>query len=441
MLERKAIRAMEYWKAHKTQQALLVDGARQVGKTYLIREFARQNYGHLAEINFYEDKLAAEAVSSAQNAEELFVRISAFAEGELVEGDTLVFLDEIQECTDVVTAIKFLVERYPRYDYIVSGSLLGVELRNVRSVPVGYLDSLTMYPLDFEEYCWAKGLPGSVLAAARTAFDNRAPIDEFVHRKLLALFHEYLIVGGMPAAVAKFVETGNIVDVRYIQTNIIARYREDIAKYAKDRQLVLKRIYDLMPAELSSQNKRFKVSDINGDAHVSRFENDFAWLVDAGVALAAYNVDEPRPPLSIAMNSTKFKMFVSDVGLLACMCGMDVTRKLLAGRTDVLYGAIYENVVAQELVAHGLPLYYFKNSSMGELDFLIESGAMRVLPIEVKSGKTYNRHSALTRALETENYGIEEAWVLCEGNLAREGAVLYLPIYSTMFLPAPRMHQ
>ena len=434
MLRRKASDSILFWKEHKTKQALLIDGARQVGKTYLIREFGHEHYDHFAEINFLENELVAQAVSSATNADELFVRLSAFAEGDLVPGKTLVFLDEVQECKKIATAIKFLVDKFPEYDYVLSGSLLGVELKNVKSVPVGYLDSFTMYPLDFEEFCWASGLPENVISAAKKSFEREQPVDEFIHARLTALFHEYLVVGGMPAAVDTFVDERNIPAVRNVHKNIVARYREDITKYARKRTRTIKRIYDLIPAELSRQNKRFVVSDIGGNAHFDRYENDFLWLADAGVALPVYKVSEPRPPLAVSLSSSLFKLFLSDIGLLSYLCGMDVTREVLAGRTDVLYGALYENVAAQELAAHGFPLYFFKSKAMGELDFVVEHPKSTVLPIEVKSGKSYKRHSALSKVLSVENYGINKGLVLCEGNIEKAGGVLYAPAYCLMFL-------
>ena len=434
MLRRKAWDAMLAWKGREAKRALLVDGARQVGKTYLVREFARQQYAHFAELNFLENTTAARAVSSATSADEAFTRISAFANGRMVPGETLVFLDEVQECTEVRTAVKFLVERFGEFDWVLSGSLLGVDLKNVRSVPVGYMDSLTMYPLDFEEFCWAMGLSEQVIDTARRAFETNSPIDEFVHERLLGLFHEYLVIGGMPAAVDTYVREHNLQAVRDLQRNIIARYREDISKYAGQRAVSVRRIFDLVPSELSQQNKRFVLSDAVGKSSYDRHENDFLWLADAGVALPTYNVSEPRPPLALSRKSSLFKLFASDVGLLACACGMDVTREVLAGRRDVLYGAIYENAVAQELACHGFPLYYFKSKSAGELDFVVEHPPMTVLPIEVKSGKTYKRHSALSRALETENYAMEQGLVLCEGNVERAGKVTYAPVYCSAFL-------
>lgn len=431
MLKRKAMERLEFWKAHKGKQALLVDGARQVGKTHLVREFGRTHYQHVVELNFIENEDARDAVNAAKNADDLFMAISAFAEDDLVESETLIFLDEVQQCRNVVTAVKFLVDKYGGYDYILSGSLLGVELRNVRSMPVGYLDSLTMFPLDFEEYCWANGVSQNVLDEVRSAFLERRPVHDAVHRRMTDLVHEYLIVGGMPNPVSAFVNEHNIQSLRNRQQNIIARYRGDISQYAESRgdALSIRRIFDLIPGELNQQNKRFRVTSIEDKARFKRYENKFLWLVDAGVALPVYNVDEPRYPLMLSMKSSLFKLFLGDVGLLTCMCGMDVVRNLLADRTDINYGALYENLVAQELRAHGFPLYYFKNNAVGELDFVVEFPRQNTLPIEVKSGKGYTRHSALNRALSTPNYGMKRGMVFAETNVKTTENVDYLPIY------------
>lgn len=436
MLKRKAMDDFVFWKEHKGKQALLVTGARQVGKTYLVREFAAQHYEHLVEINLLENKAARQAFDAAADSSDLFLRLSAFATEPLVPGKTLVFIDEVQESKETVTAVKFLVDRFGEYDYVLSGSLLGVELKNLRSVPVGYLDSVEMFPLDFEEYCWANGVAQNVLDAARNALRERRPVDEFVHQRLLRLFHEYLIAGGMPDPVSAFVGSHNVQVLRSRQNGIIERYREDISKYAENNAeaRAIKRIFDLMPSELSQQNKRFVLSSIEDGAHFDRLEDEFLWLADAGVALPVYNVREPRYPLMLSMTSNFFKLFMNDVGLLTCMLGMDAVREVIADRLDVNFGALYENVVAQELRAHGFPLYYFKSRAMGELDFVVEHPPTKILPIEVKSGKSYKRHSALTKVLSTPNYGIDEALVLCEGNVEVEGGVTYLPVYGIDFL-------
>ena len=433
MLKRKALTQFETWFKTRTKQALLVTGARQVGKTFLIREFARSHWEHVVEINFLENTDARVAVETATNSTELFMRLTVFANAPLVPGKTVFFLDEIQECKEAVTAIKFLKERED-FDYILSGSMLGVELKGIASAPVGFLSTVKMYPLDFEEYCWANGLDENVIDAARCAFEKKQPLDEFVHKRLLSLFHQYLISGGMPDAVSSFAESDDIARARTAQEAIVTQYRWDISKYADNRARVVRRIFDLMPSEISQQDKRFVVRDVEGDSHFDRYDNDFMWLTDANVALPTYNVREPRYPLAVNLESAKFKLFSSDVGLLTYQCGMDVVRGILGDRPDINFGAIYENAVAQELAAHGHSLYYFKARNVGELDFVIQTSEGRVIPIEVKSGKGYKRHSALTHALSTPNYGIEEAIVLCEGNIEVSDQISYLPVYLAMFL-------
>lgn len=438
MLLRKAITLMERWYAHKTgKQALLVTGARQVGKTYLIREFARANYEHVAEINLYENSDACAALGSASSSRELFLRLSAFVDENLVSGKTLIFIDEVQECPNVVTMIKFLLER-TEFDYVLSGSMLGVELKSVKSLPVGYLSTIQMYPMDFEEFCWAKGINGNILEEAHDAFVARREVDPFVHKLLLDTFHEYLYVGGMPAAVDAFVATGNLQTVRFRQGEIYDWYREDIAKYAGDRSLVVKKIFDTLPSELNNQNKRFKLNSLDPKARLERFENDFLWLVDANVALVAYSAAEPRMPFSASVSSKLFKLFMCDVGLLTYAYGMQTVRDMLSGRTDVKYGALYENVVAQELFTRRVnthaPLYYFKSNKFGELDFLMADKNDRALPLEVKSGKSYKRHVALNNVLNTSNFDIAQAYVLCEENVSVQDKIVYLPIYMVMCL-------
>ncbi len=433
MLKRKALDALEEWYRNRSKQALLITGARQVGKTYLARRFAAAHWENVVELNFYENTEARRAVETATSSSELFLRLTAFADVPLVPGKTVFFLDEIQECKEAVTAIKFLMERAD-YDYILSGSMLGVELRGIASAPVGYLSTVKMYPLDFEEYCWANGVAPALLDAARYAFREKRPLDEFVHGRLLTLFHRYLISGGMPDAVLAFVDSDDVGRARTAQEAIVTQYRWDIGKYAQGRARVVRRIFDLMPSEISRQDKRFTIRDVEGDSHFDRYDNDFMWLTDANAALAVYNVREPRYPLAASMEAPKFKLFSSDVGILTYQCGLDVVRGILGSRPDINFGAVYENAVAQELAAHGLGLYYFKNRGMGELDFVVQTRDGRVMPVEVKSGKGYSRHSALRKVLGTPNYGIDEAVVLCEGNIEVDGAITYCPVYMAAFL-------
>lgn len=429
MLKRKIYNEIVFWKETKTKQALLVTGARQVGKTYIVREFAGEHYENFIEINLIDNSEARESFIDAKNSADLFMRISVEARRKLIPGKTLIFIDEVQEAKEVVTFIKFLVENGD-FDYVLSGSMLGVELRDIRSVPVGYLHTLEMFPLDFEEFCWANGIDDAVYEQIDLHFKSETPVPDYLHKRLLSLYHQYLIVGGMPEPVFQFVETGNIQAVRSFQRNIIRQYRKDIARYSTlSDGAVIKRIYDLIPGELNRQNKRFIIKNIDGKSKYSRNENRFLWIVDAGVALAAYNVREPRHPLLLSLESSYFKLFLSDVGLLTCLCGMDVVRDVLADRVSVNYGALYENAVAQELTAHGHRLFYFKNQKMGEIDFVVERNDATVIPIEVKSGKKYKRHKALNNVLGAANYGIQKAYVFHEKNISAAPKITYFPIY------------
>ena len=427
-LRRKCLAELVAWKERKTTQAMLVTGARQVGKTYIIQQFGRENYAHVVSFDLVERSDLRDALASIRSASDLFLTLTAFAEEPLVPGQTLIFIDEIQECKEAFTLIKYLVQRTD-FDYILSGSLLGVELEDVRSQPVGYLDVLELHPLDFEEFTWAVGMDPSVWEAVRQCFRKRIPLPDGVHERLLGLFHQYLFVGGMPRVVEEFVNTRDIVRMKAVQDNILALYRMDVSKYAKDRTLLIREAFDLIPSQLDSQSKRYTVSDLKKGSSYDRLVENFAWLVAAGTALKVNAVSEPRHPLRLSENRSFFKLFMNDVGLLSAACGMEVAKSVLSDRLGVNYGSVYENAVAQELKAHGFGLYYYRSHGEGELDFLIEAGGGNVLPIEVKSGKDYRRHSALNNVLNRSNYQIDEALVLCEDNLTCEGKVTYTPIY------------
>lgn len=433
MLKRKITARLQDWKEACTAKALLVTGARQVGKSYIIDAFARENYEHFVSFDLIEQPDLCDAIDAARNADELFMVLSAFGGADFVPGDTCVLIDEVQECKEAVTMVKYLVS-HEGFSFILSGSLLGVELHDVRSQPVGYLRTVQMYPLDFEEFCWAMGVGEDAWSHARACYEGRSPVLAPIHDRLLGLFHQYLMVGGMPEAVQEFAGTMNLARVRSIQDDIVTRYRADIAKYARERKLVIKEVYDQIPAQLDSQSKRFNFAALAPKGTYERYQEDFLWLVDAGVALSVSNVTEPRHPLKMCEQRSFFKLFSSDVGLLCAMAGMDVVKGMLSDRLGVNYGSVYENAVAQELAAHGHDLHFYRSKGMGELDFVIESGQGWVLPVEVKSGKDYKRHSALTKALSSPNYDIKRAIVLCEGNVHSREKVDYLPVYMAAFL-------
>lgn len=414
-----------------SRNALLLTGARQVGKTYSIREFGK-TFKSFVEINFIENPEAVNLLKGAHSSQDLLLRLSTLTSQPLIKGETLIFFDEVQRCPDIVTAIKFLVDE-GSYRYILSGSLLGVELKDLRSEPVGYMAIKDMYPMDFEEFITNLGISETVVNSLREAWLKRTPVDDFIHQKLMELFRLYLIVGGMPAAVSKYMETNNLQEVMGIQQQIIRLYKRDIAQYDPSNKLYIEDIFNLIPPELNAKNKRFILKRLNENAKFNRVENSFLWLTNAGVALPVYNVEEPKLPLLLSRSRNLFKLFQNDVGLLASQYAEGIQMRIIRGDKDINFGAIYENAVAQELVAHGMTTYYYNNKKQGELDFVIEING-KVLPIEVKSGKDYESHRALSNVLQQEAYDLPEAVVFNNDNLHTKGKIIYAPVYMVMFL-------
>ena len=415
----------------KSSNALLITGARQVGKTYSIREFGK-TFKSFIEINFIENPDAVGLFKDAKGSADILMRLSTITNVPMIKGDTLIFFDEVQECPDIVTAIKFLVDE-GSYRYILSGSLLGVELKDIRSVPVGYMGVKEMFPLDFEEFLTCVGINENVISTLKDAWMKRIPVDGFIHNKMMELFRLYLIVGGMPAAVSKYLESNNLQDVLAVQQEIIQLYKKDIAKYDPDNKLYIEEIFNLIPPELNAKNKRFILKRLNENAKYERYENSFLWLKHAGVAIPVYNVEEPKVPLLLSRSRNLLKLFLSDIGLLAAQYANGIQMRIIKGDKDINFGSIYENVVAQELVAHGLEPYYYNSKKRGELDFVIEQGG-RILPIEVKSGKDYTYHRALSNIMDCDEYDIQEALVFNNDNLSVDGRITYVPVYMVMFL-------
>ena len=415
----------------RSKNALLITGARQIGKTFSVREFGK-NFKSFVEINFVENQDAVEIFRTAKSSSDILLRLSAMTNTPLIKGETLIFFDEVQKCPEIVTAIKFLVEE-GSYRYVLSGSLLGVELRDLRSVPVGYLEVKDMYPLDFEEFLICNNVSESIISHLKEAFYKKISVDDVIHAKLLELFRLYLVVGGMPAAVSKYLETNNLQEVVAVQREIIRLYKWDISQYDYKNKLKIEEIFDLIPSELNAKNKRFILKSLNRNAKFAYYEDSFLWLKNAGVALPVYNVEEPKVPLLLAKSRNLFKLFQSDVGLLAAQYSDGIQLKIIMGQSNINFGAIYENAVAQELAAHDFNLYYFNSKKQGELDFVVEKDGM-ILPIEVKSGKDYAVHRALTNILENSEYNIKEALVLSNANIKQVGKILYAPIYMVMLI-------
>lgn len=418
-----------------SKNALYLYGARQVGKSYAIRKYAQAHYPIYLELNFYKDKALRDLVATAPSAVEVLQRIALHAHLQLEEGKTFIFFDEIQKCPELITMVKFLVED-GRYRYALSGSLLGVELegrKKVESWPVGYMAEQHVYPLDFKEFILAIGVGERIVDGLKECWEQKLPVDEKVHEEMMKLFHLYLIVGGMPAPVQTYIDTQDFVQVEARQKEILDLYRKDIKEYNPGRELQVNEIFDLIPAELNEMNKRFILKDMHSAARYRQYANDFLWLKQAEMALPTFNSEKPVAPLKLNEKRNLFKLFQNDVGLLACQYAEGIQLRLLSGESSINYGAIYENVVAEELHAHGWNLYYFNSKNQGELDFLLERDA-EVIPLEIKSGKSYERHNALKNVLNNKEYHIQQALVLCNDNLRVEGNITYAPIYMLMFL-------
>ena len=423
---------IEEW-LKRSDKALLVTGARQIGKTWLIREEIAKSGYRKFEVNFIDQPDLVDYLNVKMSANEFLVKLKMIMPEDCKPQETVVFFDEIQKCPEIVTKIKFLVEE-GSFKYVMSGSLLGVELKGIASVPVGYLTVLKMYPMDFEEFMIANNVSKTTLEMLKEKFETCQPVDEFIHQKLLSLFFIYLIVGGMPDAVKIYIATKDIREVDKVQRDIVALYKEDFSQYeSEDKKLKLISIYDIIPAELNKQNKKFVFTMLDKELKFDRYENSFLWLKDAGVALPVYNVEAPVIPLKASKSSNVFRLFSNDTGLLTSAYPAETKLELINKNSEVNNGAHFENAVAQQLTANGLEPYFCKKKNIGELDVLVELGG-KVVPIEVKSGKAYKAHKSLDNFMKISDYHIEKAYVLSVANTEQEGAVVYLPIYMCYLL-------
>lgn len=433
MLKRKASDKLLEWKSQNKKKALCIIGARQIGKTTLIREFGRQHYENFIEVNFVTDEGAADIFAGSLDADTIITNLTAYVRRPMEPGKTLVLFDEVQRCPDVRTAIKFLVED-GRFDYIESGSLLGVKHKEVKSYPVGFEEIYRMYPMDFEEYLWANGVQTSTIEYLQKCFDGKTPVSQSIHNTMNKLFYSYIVVGGMPQVVQTYVDTHDIGKVILGQQDILEQYRLDIAQYAEGNDKIkIKAIFDSIPAQLNDKNRRFYVNSIDKNARLTRYDNSFKWLDDAGVALPCYNVNEPQLPLQLNEKHSLFKLFMNDTGLLCAACMDNIQLDILNGRLEINMGSILENVIAQQLKSAAFSLYYYDSAKHGEVDFVAQNG-MHIDLVEVKSGGDYKKHKALDNVLAVGEWSFANAYVLCQDNLTVESGVTYLPWYLVMFL-------
>ncbi len=421
---------------------VIVDGARQIGKTYTIRHLGKKLFRNYVEINMERDKQHDRLFADAKTTEQFYLALSAFAGGKMGKReDTLVFIDEIQAYDHLLTLAKFLMEEN-RFTFIASGSLLGVTLKNTQSIPVGYIRQIHMYPMDFEEFLWANGVGEEVIAKMRKSFDKKKSLPAAIHQKMLEHFRRYLLVGGLPDAVGTYLSEHNIAKVRSVQQEIIELYAADAAKYEAEarRKLKIQHIYRLLPSYMGNRKKRIVMKDIEGKAgkRSSDYRDEFEYLVSSGISLAVEAVSTPTYPLLQNSGKNLLKLYLNDVGLLTAILYRNDIKPVLEDIRSINLGSVYETVVAQELRAHGFPLYYFDNKKTGEVDYLVDDvDTLSALPIEIKSGKDYTTHRALTKFLNNPDYHVRRALVFSnEETVYREKNITYMPVYNVMFLSA-----
>lgn len=432
MLERKIINRLKEWKANINRKALLIKGARQVGKTTSIRAFGKTHYKNFIEINFEKTPLVRQAFAENLDAKTIVLNLSAMGYGPFEPNETLVFFDEIQSCPEARTAIKFLVED-SSYDYIESGSLLGINYKEVSSYPVGFEEQIDMYPLDFEEFLWASGVSSDVIARLKQAYETITPLPEFLHDQIMSRFRQFLIVGGMPEAVTTFFTYDDIGNTLKVQATLLNGYRNDIAKYAGNEKHLAKKVFDAIAEQLCKKDKRFILANLEKGASQRKYGDATQWLADAGIAYFSFNAGAFELPFSFYEKRNLYKLFMLDTGLLSNMSLHNMQFQVLNGEIGINEGALTENYMATELIKKGIGLHYYDKKSKQELDFIFPE-RNRISIIEVKSGDAYQRHASLNAALETYPDKIGRAMVFSKSNVKRTEDIVYYPLYMTMFL-------
>ena len=439
MLHRKIEKQIENYLSSGSDRMLLVDGARQVGKSFIIRSVCQRMFKNYIEINMEEDKLNDRVFADARTTKDFYLALSVVA-GEKMgkKEETLVFIDEIQAYGHLLTLVKFLMSE-GRFTYIASGSLLGVTLKRTQSIPIGSLNIIHMYPMDFEEFLYANGVGEDAVSDMRQRFENNEGLPDNIHSKMLDYFKKYLLVGGLPKAVDVFIESRNIVEFRSIHREVHELYVADASKYEEEngRKLKIQRIYEMIPSNLEKVKKRLVVRDIEGKKwkRSEDYLDEFDYLISSGVALEVKAISKPSYPLNENSGKNLLKLYLNDVGILSGLFYKHNIKAVMSDVRSINLGSLYELAVAQELKAHGYDLYYYDNKKNGEVDFLIDdTDNLSNIPIEVKSGKDYTEHSALDKFLSIKEYGIRRAYVLSnEQKVYTDNNITYIPIYYVMF--------
>lgn len=439
MLYRKIAKRIEDYFLSDSDRLLVIDGARQIGKSYIIRYVGQRMFPNYIEINMEEDKLGNRIFAEARTTKEFYLALSVIAGDKMKDRkSTLVFINEIQAYDHLFTLVKFLMQE-ARFTYIASGSQLGIALKNTQSVPVGSLDMAHMFPMDFEEFLYANGVGSELIEAMRDNFNKNTALSEALHEKMLDFFKKYLLVGGLPQAVDKYVKERNVVEFRNIQREVHSMYAIDASKYEQEhnRRLKIRRIFEMVPSNLENKKKRLVIKDIENKSwkRSNDYSDEFEYLVSAGVVLEAKAISKPSYPLLENSGKNLMKLYLNDVGMLSGIFYRNNILAIMSDMKSINLGSVYETVVAQELRAHGYDLYYYDNKKNGEVDFLIDDpDNLSNIPIEVKSGKDYTVHSALDKFLSVDEYGVRRAYVLSnERDVYVKNGITYIPIYYIMF--------
>lgn len=436
MLRRKILDQLSAWKADAQRKPVILKGSRQCGKTFAAWEFARRNYDNVVYLNFFENPGAKDIFTGALEVDQIVMMASAFlgTAARFVPGKTVIILDEIQECPQARTALKFF-SLDGRYDVIGTGSLLGVAGYGTApaSVPVGFETVIDMHPLDFEEFCWAKGITPDVIDILRGSLAEESPIPPALHTRMRQLLLEYTVVGGMPEVVQSFVEYNDMSKVLGLQRDIVRAYEDDMVKYAPptDKPLI-KQCFQSIPRQLAKENKKFQYSLVKKGSTAARFTGSLQWIEDAGITVRCHNLSITELPLDGNALLDQFKIYLADTGLFISMLEDGTQFDILSGNLLGYKGAIFENLVADMFSKMGRRLYYFRKDSGLELDFVIRYRG-RCIPVEVKASDG-NAKSLKTVLKHPEKYHVQEAIKLADRNIGRTGAILTLPLYLAFLL-------
>lgn len=440
MLYRKIETLIEKHLNSGSKKILLIDGARQVGKTYIIRHVGKKFFENFIELNMVEDSLGERLFSNIKTVEDFYLQVSMLEGAKMKEKkNTLIFIDEIQAYPHLLTLLKFLSQD-DKFTYIASGSLLGVTLSQTTSIPMGSIRKVRMFPLDFEEFLYANGMNDLVISSMRKKFERLESLDESMHNKMMDMFRKFLLVGGLPDAVNSYLAEKNIQSVRDIQSEIHDYYATDASKYGEDNRLKIRRVYDLIPSNMENKKKRVVAQSIENKKGKTfhDYSDEFEYLISAGIALNVQAISTPVFPLIESTGKNLLKLYLNDVGILTGILYGNNIRAILDDEKSINLGSVYETVVASELIAHGHKLFYYDNRHKGEVDYLIDDyNSLSAVPIEVKSGKDYTVHSALNAFVQNEDYHIKKAFVVSnERNVMQNGKITYIPIYYIMFFDA-----